>query len=263
MRRKRLYQRTMKKALLVFALGMGGFSVAKAQSLELGLGGGISINMPPSGGNMPYVIDKAPANYATTLKFIRTTSGNWQYGIDLHMMELSGTSSVSYEGMRDPYVDSVGGNSKKIVYAKNAVSINLVGNRALPFSGNKNYFYIGGAFGYGVGRNDHRAYASDEGYNAPDWGRGLSYGGQVGLVLRLSDKLSLNMEAALRYFNYTYDHNFEYYASLPQLDPPTEKLNYSIMAVPVTFGIRYFFYKSDPDAVPRFQGNRPIGRALY
>lgn len=212
---------------------------------------------------MKYVIDQSQGNYAATLKFIRTTSGNWQYGLDVQMMELSGTSSVSYEGMNNPYIDSVGGNTKKIVYAKNAVSINLVGNRALPFSGNKNYFYIGGAFGYGVARNNPREYATNEAYNAPDWGHGLSYGGQVGLVLRLSDQISLNMEAAMRFFNFEYDHNFEYYASLPQLEPPTENLNYSIMAVPVTFGIRYFFFKTDPDSVPRYHRNRPIGRAMY
>lgn len=253
----------MKRALLIFALGIGGITAARAQSLELGLGGGVNINMPPSGGNMIYIIDQSTPNYAASLKFIRTSVGNWQYGLDIQMMELSGTSSTSYEGMNDPYVDSVGGNTKKIVYAKNAVAINLVGNRALPFSSNKNYFYIGGAIGYGVARNNPREYASNEAYNAPDWGHGLNYGGQVGLVLRMSDNISLNLEAALRFFNFEYDHNFEYYASLPQADPPTENLNYSMMTVPITLGIRYFFYKSDPNAVPRFQRNRPIGRAMY
>jgi hypothetical protein len=231
---------------------------AFGQDLELGVGGGFSSNSAPDG-NMVYIQDKSSMNYAGTLKVIYSTRNYWQFGLDGHVMEISGTSSKVWPGV---LTDSVGGDNKKIVYAKYGVSVCGVVNKAFVFKNaktnthSKSYVYIGGAIGMGSARNDHLEYTNGETYNAPDGGRGLVLGAQAGYVGNLSEKFGFNLDIAMRHMDFKYD------AGAP-LVVPYEDLDYSLTTFPITVGIRYFVFRTDRTLVPRYDGSRPPGRSLY
>lgn len=246
----------MKKVLLSAILLAS--ANAFGQDLEFGVGGGFSTNTVPDG-NMVYKQDQSLMNYAGTMKLLYTTFNYWQFGIDAHVMEIAGKSSKVYQGV---LTDSVGGDNRKIVYAKYGVTVCGVVNKAFHFYNkqtnkkSKSYLYLGAAVGYGSGRNDHMEYDASETYNAPDGGRGLVLGGQAGYVGNLSEKLGFNLDVAVRRMDLKYD------AGAPQVFP-LEDLHYSVVTVPVTFGIRYFFFRTDRDLVPRDPGARPMGRSSY
>jgi hypothetical protein len=226
---------------------------SNAQSLELGLGGGFSINGAPSGGNMVYTTDESVVNYSGTMKLLYMNRSGWQFGLDGHVVELSGKSSKQYVSFYSQ--DSVGGDGKKFVYAKYAVSVAAVVNKMLPVG--KDKFYVGLAIGYAGTRNNTQERRSNESYKAPDGGKGMVLGGQLGYIATLSEKIALNVDVAIRHYNLKYDE-----ATAP-LVVPTESLNYKILSVPVTFGIRYYFFKVNHDEVPRDYRVRPRGRSLY
>lgn len=225
------------------------------QDLELGVGGGFSTNTTPDG-NILYKQDQTVINYAGTLKVIYTTRNYWQFGLDGHVMEISGKSSKK---LPNPITgDSVGGDNKKIVYAKFGVSICAVANKAFVFkstSPNKSYVYLGVAIGGGSARNPQERH-NTESYKAPDGGRGLVLGGQVGYVGNLSEKMAFNLDIAIRHFNFKYD------AGAP-LTVPLEDLHYSVTAFPITVGLRYFVFRTNRMLVPRYDEVRPKGRSLY
>lgn len=226
---------------------------SSAQSLELGIGGGFSVNGSPSGGNMMYKTDQSVVNYAGTMKLLYTTPSGWQFGLDGHVLELSGKSSQRYPSFFTQ--DSIGGDGKKFVLAKYATSVAFDANKVLNVG--KDRFYVGLALGYAGVRNNTQVRKANESYKGPDGGRGLVIGGQLGYVAMLSEKLALNVDVAVRHYNLKYDDN-----SAP-LVVPEEKLNYKILAVPVTFGIRYYFFKVNQDMVPMTHRIRPRGRSLY
>jgi hypothetical protein len=174
-------------------------------------------------------------------------------------MEIAGKSSKAYLGV---LTDSVGGDNKKIVYAKYGVSVCGVANKAFTFynkqtnTRSKSYVYLGVALGYGAARNDHMEYNNAETYNGPDGGRGIVFGGQAGYVGNLSEKFAFNLDIAVRRMDFKYD------AGAP-LVVPFEDLHYNVVTVPITFGIRYFVFRTDRTVVPRSGGVRPLGRASY
>lgn len=242
------------KHILLAALLLGSFSV-KAQRVELGIGGGFCTNTAPSG-NLEYVSDQSLINYAGTLKLMYTSATSWQLGIDAHVFELSGKSSKAYT----PYFRSpgaqVGGDNKKLVYSKFASTYAFVGNRAFYFTEAKGYFYAGIAVGYASARNNPILHNNNESYNGPDGGRGLALGAQLGVVKDFSPKVAFNIDVAVRYMDLHYD------AEAP-LILPQEKLEYSLVAIPVTVGIRYYLFRAEYRAVPRSGPMRPVGRAMY
>ena len=240
----------MKKVFLaaILLLSVDAF----AQSLELGIGGGFSTNTGPDG-NMPYKQEQSLTNYAGTLKILYTTYNNWQFGLDGHVMGIAGKTSKRYPGL---FNDSVGGENKKLVYAKFGVTVCGVFNRAFFFNQGKSYAYLGVAIGEGSARNDHIEYTNNETYNGPDGGRGLVLGGQAGVVAALSEKIGFNLDIAVRHMDLNYD------AGAP-LKFPLEDLHYSVVTVPITVGIRYFFFRVDKRLVPRYDRVRPKGRSLY
>lgn len=244
------------KHILLAALLLGSTSVM-AQRVELGVGGGFCINTAPSG-NLEYVSDQSLINYAGTLKLMYTSATRWQLGIDAHVFELSGKSSKSYPTyFRSPSgATSVGGDNKKLVYAKFASTYAFVGNKAFMFTEEKGYFYVGIAVGYSSARNNPILHSNNESYNGPDGGRGLALGGQLGVVKDFSPKVGFNIDVAVRYMDLHYD------AEAP-LILPQEKLNYSLIAIPVTVGIRYYLFRDEYRAVPRSGPVRPVGRAMY
>ena len=240
------------KRFLIVCLLLQAFN-SNAQSLELGVGGGFSINGAPSGGNLIYKTDQSVANYALTMKLLYMTKSNWQFGFDAHMVELSGKSSKQYPSFYTQ--DSIGGDGKKFVYAKQAISVCFVGNKMFPVGNDK--FYVGLAAGIGGSRNNTQVRKSNESYKAPDGGSGMVLGGQIGYIASLGEKLGLSVDVAIRHYSFTYDEGTAPFVL------PEEKLKFGVLAVPVTIGLRYYFFKVDPYHVPRYNSGRPRGRSLY
>lgn len=248
---KTLYFTLMKKVALLCLLGIGLSAGANAQSLELGIGGGFSTNTSPSG-NMLYQTDQSVINYAGTIKLLYTTASNIQFGLDASMVELSGKSSKKYKHFY--YPDTIGGDGRKLVFSKYAPSICLVGNKILPI--NKSSIYIGLAAGYGFARNQTDVTKANESYKGADGGHGLVLGGQIGYLGYLTEVLSLNVEVAVRSYSLKFD------APAPYVYPK-EDLHYGIVAIPITVGLRFYFFRYDPGLVPRPYRQRPMGRAMY
>ncbi len=242
------------KHILLAALLLGSSSVM-AQRLELGVGGGFCTNTAPSG-NLEYVSDQSLINYAATLKLMYTSETKWQLGIDAHLFELSGKSSKVYPGYFRSPAETVGGDNKKLVYAKYASTYTFDFNRAFFFTEAKGYFYVGVALGYSSARNNPIDHTNNESYNGPDGGRGLAVGGQLGVVKDFSDKVAFNLDVAVRYMDLHYD------AEAP-LILPQEKLKYNLIAFPITVGIRYYIFRAPFNMVPRSGPVRPVGRAMY
>ena len=252
------------KKLLLFTLLIG--IKAQAQELEGGVGGGFSINGQPTD-NMVYKGDQSVMNYSTNMRLLYTTKNLWQIGLEGHMHELSSKSSKKYGGYinNSLLVDSIGGDDKKIVYAKHAVNIMAVINKRFDFKGGASYAYIGGAIGVGFARNNAHKYDANESYNGPDGGRGIAYGAQLGYAANVSSNIGIYLEAAFRYYNFDYKD-----AGAPQIWTNPQPLKYSIMAFPVTFGLRYTFVKIRGSAYGtynktnrRFYENKRYNRGKY
>lgn len=226
---------------------------ANAQKLQLGAGGGLSFNGQPQG-NLVYVGDEAPINYAGRIG-LKYTFGDrksrqldkfsilnyLQVGIVGHVHELSSKSSTTYPGFPNRHlrIDSVGGDGKKLVYSKVTVASCLELNLNFHL-GDKTDFYIGGAFGYGNSRNNSLDYAENESYNAPDGGEGFCFGGQLGFDQQLGSRVSFFLDAAFRYYNFKYDNG-----SWAPTVRPIEVLEYSIWAMPITVGLNFTLYETD------------------
>lgn len=209
-----------------------------AQKLSLSAGIGGAINGSPNG-NLIYKSDQSLLNYALTAKLAYTTVTNWQYGIVSHMHELSGKTTKRYEGFHNRHlrIDSVGGDGKKLVYAKQAVSACAFFNRSFNLN-KKTSIYLGIAAGWVYARNNSLYYDENESYNAPDGGNGLCYGGQVGINSYLAENVAIFLDIAVR----NYDLEYEDWVEAPAVRP-YETLHYSIFAVPITVGLTFDLYK--------------------
>lgn len=227
------------KRLLVLSILLLAYN-AQAQKVSLAAGVGAAFNGSPTD-NMVYKSEQSLLNYALQAKLTRTTVTNWQFGIGGHMHELSGKTTKKYGGFYNRHlkIDSVGGDGKKLVYAKQAVSATVFVNKNIPLGGPKASFYIGAAFGYTFSRNNSLYYAENESYKGPDGGRGLCYGGQLGINAYLSEYVSFYFELAPRYYNYTFDKEVE----APQIRP-YERLEYSVFAFPITIGLSFDLHKN-------------------
>ncbi|MBS1774545.1 MAG: hypothetical protein JST82_16940 [Bacteroidetes bacterium] len=228
----------MKKLLLFFVLiGIK----AEAQELEGGIGGGFSLTTTPTD-NMVYKGDQNLMTYSANMRLLYTTKNNWMIGLEGQMHEMSAKStSKKYGGFYNDYlyIDSVGGNDKKIVYAKYTVNVCAVANKRFDFGGS--YLYGGIALGYVSARNNSHMYLANETYKGPDGGQGICYGLQLGYAANITDRIGIYLEGSWR--SYTVDYKN---ADAPQVYPYT-KLKYHIMAFPCTFGIRYVFKKVYPN----------------
>lgn len=238
------------KRLLVLSIMLLAYN-ADAQKLSLAGGVGGAVNGSPSD-NMVYKSDQSLLNYAFTAKLAYTTVTNWQYGIVSHLHELSGKSTKTYEGFHNRHlrIDSVGGDGKKLVYAKNTVNACAFFNRNFNLN-KKTSIYLGVALGYVYARNNSLYYEENETYNGPDGGNGLCYGGQLGINSYLSDNVSIFLDVAVRYYNLEYDNNVEAPAVRPY-----ETLSYSILAVPVTVGLSFDLFKVGENTTNSFNVRR-------
>ncbi len=233
----------MKKGLLL-ALSLYCSATVFAQTSEFGIGGGFSTNSSPTD-NMEYKGDQMLMNYSGTLKVLFTGRTGWQYGFDGHILELASKSSKKYGGFYNDelYIPSVGGDGKKLVYAKYATSFCAVLNRLMPVGPDAS-FYIGAAVGYGFARNNSKRYLPNESYKAPDGGEGMVYGLQLGYRKNISEGVVFNIEGAMRAFNLGYD------AEAPQR-PYHEVLRYSVVSFPVTVGLRFLIFHGDENKALR------------
>lgn len=233
------------KKLLLFAVLIG--FRAGAQEFEGRVGGGFSVNGTPSD-NMVYKGDQSLMNYSSNLQLLYTTKNNWMLGLEGHMHELSSKSAKKYPGyINGSYLlDSVGGDDKKFVYAKNMVSVCAVVNKRFDFNEGASYVYIGGGIGYASARNNPHKYNSNESYKGPDGGQGLCYGAQLGFAASVSSNIGIYLEASYRHYNLDYKD-----AGAPLVwnpDGSGNVLKYSISAFPVTFGLKYTFMKVPSNA---------------
>lgn len=225
------------KRLLVLSMMFLAYN-ADAQKISLAGGIGGAVNGSPSD-NMVYKSDQSLLNYALQARLAYTTVTNWQYGVMSHLHELSGKSTKTYEGFHNRHlrIDSVGGDGKKLVYAKNTVNVSAFFNRNFNLN-KKTSIYLGIAAGYVYARNNSLYYEENESYNGPDGGNGLCYGGQLGINSYLSEHVSIFLDVAVRYYNLEYDEWVEAPAVRPY-----ETLSYSILAVPVTVGLNFDLFK--------------------
>ncbi|MCB0697009.1 MAG: hypothetical protein KDC07_06575 [Chitinophagaceae bacterium] len=225
------------KRLVVLSMLLLAYN-ANAQKLSLAVGVGGAVNGAPTG-NLIYKGDQTILNYATTAKLTRTTITNWQYGIVGHMHELSSKSSIKYPGFpnRHLLIDSIGGDGKKLVYAKYTVSACAFLNKNFQLN-KKTSIYLGVAAGWGFARNNSLYYAENESYNGPDGGDGMCLGGQLGINAYMNDYVAFFMDVSARYYNFKFDKEVE----APTVRP-FETLEYSILAVPVTVGLSFDLHK--------------------
>jgi len=204
-------------------------AISYGQKFELGLGAGISFNTKPSD-NMLFKSDKSTVNYAVSATGLYNVSNHLQAGLEVHVSELSGKSSITYT-----YWDgtTIGGGDKKFVYAKKAISLCAVLNGKLSMG--NGYGYAGVALGYAAARHDSKKHNDNEAYRAPNGGNGVSAGLQIGFVAGLSKRLALSGEAALRYYMLNYSAHVQ----------NNETLKYNIVSFPITVGIRYMIFSGD------------------
>lgn len=231
----------MKKLLYAIVLLPG---VLQAQQIEFGLGGGISTNTKPSD-NMYYKGEKLAWNYAAAAQIFYNITTTLQAGLEAHFSELSTASDKSY-AYKTGYI---GGDHKRFVFAKQAISVCAVFNAKLLLM--RGYAYGGIAAGYGVGRHNSKDLGSNEAYRAPDGGNGEVLGAQIGYVLGLSNRFAFNAELAMRYWHLKYN------AGAPAVSP-SEDLNYHVLSFPLTIGLRYQLFDAMSREARR-QGRMNIG----
>lgn len=221
------------KRLVVLSILLLAYN-AQAQKVSLAVGVGGAVNGTPTD-NMVYKGDQSLLNYATIAKLSYTTVTNWQYGIVGHMHELSSKSSKKYEGFPNRHlrIDSVGGDGKKLVYAKYTVAACAFFNRNFQLNP-KTAIYLGVAGGWGFARNNSLYYEENESYNGADGGNGLCLGGQLGINSAITDGVSFFFDVSARYYHFKYDKEVEAPAVRPY-----ERLDYSILAVPITIGLNF------------------------
>jgi hypothetical protein len=197
-----------------------------AQNIEVGVAGGISTNSAPSA-NMYYGFDTRTLNYAGALNAVYNFADYLQFGIEGHVLELSGISNSIFVS---PYNTYIGGDNKRFVYAKKDISLCGVFNGRYNVA--RGYVYAGAAFGYGIVRHNADVLSSNESYRAPNGGAGLVAGGQIGWVVGINGKLGAFIEAAYRYMDLKY-------STLAPKEAQQEDLHYHVSAFPVIIGIRY------------------------
>lgn len=198
---------------------------AQRGAIEIGLGAGGAVNGNPRD-NMYYKGDKMAINYAALFNTTYNFHRNVAVGFEVRAAELARKAPNAYT----TYMHTViGGDNKRFVYSKSALSACLVANG--KYVTPMGYIYGGGAMGYGISRHDSKVLSGNEGYRAPDGGRGIVYGFQAGYTHGLNAVLGVNAEAAVRIYNMNYD------AGAPEIRPYTN-LNYNIASYSICIALK-------------------------
>jgi hypothetical protein len=227
----------MKHTLLSLCLLASSLSVFAQQS-ELGIGGGVSI-LSGASGDIHYKATEgstAPTftlNYVYNLHHVYTESKlTAQAGFNVHVLKMAGeaTDTFSYFGK------TIGNDGKEFIYAKTAIAVCPVVNLKYRMSA-RTYIYGGASVGviYGINKAN-KGWNDFEGkeytYTAPNGGAGLALGLQAGVNQRVTQRLAINLEVAVRRYNLNYSVDDTAY-------PGGFEFNYATMAIPVTLGLRY------------------------
>lgn len=218
---------------------------AQRGAIEIGLGGGASINSNP-GENMVYKGEKATLNYSSWFGLGVNVHRSIYVGLEARVLELSRISETT---TYPTYLKTtIGGDSRRFVYSKSLVSAFGVVNGKYTLT--RGYLYGGGAFGYGVSTHDSKVYNSNkESYRAPDGGKGIAWGLQAGYTHGISLASAVYVDIAMRNFRLVYD------AGAPEVRPYTN-LHYNITAYTITAGLKLRImprYKAQND-IPAFRG---------
>lgn len=228
-------------------------TMAQKGAIMVAATGGVSINSNPTD-NMVYKGDQVTLNHAATLSGVYNFHRSMDFGIEVRTAQLSRISDSSYY----TYLKTtIGGDGKRFVYAKNAISVNAIFNGKLNM--NRGYLYVGPAVGYAITRHNSSVLnTGTETYRAPDGGRGVVLGAQAGFVYGLGKIVGINIEAALRHHMLSYD------AGAPDVVPYTD-LKYNITSYGITTGLKFRILPKErvQNAIPAMRGkgrskaNRP------
>ncbi len=200
------------------------------KKFEFGIGGGLSINSKPTQNEM-YSANKMLLNYATDFTFLTNLKSNWQIGLDVHVLELSRSST--YKSFPNLYTQEGNGKGMKFIYGQITSSFCATINKKINTK--TGYFYLGAEMGLGIERDAHtRNPKWNVFYMEPDGGYGLVYGPHAGYTRNITEKIALYSEFAAL----VYDVNNK--AEAPLVKPLTN-LHYRIASYPLTIGIRYRF----------------------
>jgi hypothetical protein len=228
---------------------------ASAQQSELGIGGGVSI-LSGASGNIHYKATEGATagtltlTYAYNLHHVYTESKlTAQTGFNVHVLKLAGESTDTFQY----FGQTIGNDGKEFIYAKTAIAVTPMINMKYRMS-NRTYIYGGASIGviYGINNSNKRWQdfdGKDYTYTAPNGGAGLAIGLQAGLNQRVTQRLAVNLEVAVRRYNLHYSVDDTAY-------PGGFEFNYNTMAIPVTLGIRYRMgWEKEPDKSGRL---RPV-----
>ena len=224
----------MKKTISLIAVLLPFLSLG--QQMEIGLGVGLSANSKPNG-NLIYKGGVISPNYAVNLVLLKNLQNNWQFGADIHVLEMSRIAEKDYPGYYDN--SNLGGKGKLFVYGEETSSLALILNK--KFSSGSHYFYLGGVLGANFVLNFKSQSISthpnpnDIYYKSPSGGYGGVGGLHLGYTTNISKRVVFNAELAA----------LAYYVTFRNNAPPDYKsnLHYTILAYPFTIGIHYRFGK--------------------
>ncbi len=203
-----------------------------SQQSEIGLGVGGSINSKPFG-NLIYKGGVITPNYAVNFNYLKSTRSDWQYGVDIHVLELSRRAEKDFPAY---YSNADGGGKGKLfVYGEETYSLCFALNK--KYNGKSGYFYFGGLLGVTGTLNfqsqDINTHPSPNEiyYKAPSGAYGAAGGLHMGYTAYISKRLAFNAELA----------GIVYYEHFTNNAPPDYKTNlhYTIVSYPVTVGLRY------------------------
>ena len=226
----------MKTWLLSFCL-LGSIS-SYAQVAELGVSGGLAVHTG-AGGSIYYKAQRAtapPLAGATLLVNVDRLSEariKWQVGaVGNYFATLKNQTTIT----QFYFNDTIGNDGRFFRYAKYMLSLGGVVNAKYKLS-DISYAYAGATAGVAVSRNTSHRSAADFAtgeitYTAPDGGRGYYAGLQFGVSYRATQRIALNAEAGLRYYNLHFSVEDKSY-------PGGTEFNYSTMIIPITIGVRY------------------------
>jgi hypothetical protein len=213
-------------------------AIGYSQVAELGVSGGLSLHTGAFG-NIYYKAAKMGSSPTASLTFLVNTNRmsesrlTNQVGFNVYYtFKLQNETGKTYIY----FYESIGNDGKPFRYANYVLSFSPMVNWKYRLS-DVSYVYGGVSAGIAGSRNvsNHKGMdfiGTDVTYKAPDGGLGYCAGIQGGWTQRLTQRIALNADIAVRYYNLSFAVNDKNY-------PGGTKFSYGTVVIPVTVGIRY------------------------